>query len=195
MRYACALVRAPCLAPRTAQFHTLTTVTCPHAPSRSESVQLTLAPTSIGKPTTPSKAVKDVQKLTAFQASLVYTWYGNLALVAVCFIFFLAAQCSRQISDFWVRWWVNDEYKHFPKKGVQDSAATKFYCLIYLLLTGLFFTFMLLRGATFLWWTLRSAEKLRKKALHNVLNGRRAAAVRPRQRCQPYTETMHSMSP
>lgn len=136
-------------------------------PQKSQSLQLTLAPTSIGKPT---EKPKDVQKLSAYQAALIYTWYGNLFLVGVCFFFFLAAQCSRQISDFWVRWWVNDEYKKFPAKGVQDSAATTFYCLIYLLLVGLFYIFMIFRGATFLWWVLKSSETIRRKALHNVLN-------------------------
>ncbi len=132
-------------------------------------MQLTLAPTNIGRPAAKPDA-KPAAKLTATRAALIYTWYGNLALVAVSFIFFLAAQCTRQVSDFWVRWWVNDEYKHFPRKGVQDTSATTFYCLIYLLLVGLFYITMLVRGATFLWWVLRSSEKLRRKALHNVLH-------------------------
>ncbi|KAG2426904.1 hypothetical protein HXX76_012691 [Chlamydomonas incerta] len=136
-------------------------------PQKSQSLQLTLAPTSIGKPT---EKAKDVQKLTAYQAALIYTWYGNLFLVGISFFFFLASQCSRQISDFWVRWWVNDEYNKFPAKGVQDSSATLFYSMIYLLLVVLFYVFMIFRGATFLWWVLKSSEGLRKKALHNVLN-------------------------
>ncbi|GIL86269.1 hypothetical protein Vretimale_13733 [Volvox reticuliferus] len=138
-------------------------------PQKSQSLQLTLAPTSIGKPT--QKETKNIPKLTAFKASLIYTYYGNLALVAGCFLFFLAAQTSRQMSDFWVRWWVSDQYKHFPKRtGVQDESATKFYCLIYLLLIGLFYLTMVARGATFLWWVLRSSETIRRRALNNVLN-------------------------
>ncbi|GIL76626.1 hypothetical protein Vretifemale_6124, partial [Volvox reticuliferus] len=81
-----------------------------------------------------------------------------------------AAQTTRQISDFWVRWWVNDQYDKFPAKRVQDSSATKFYSLVYLLLVGLFYLMMLLRGSSFLWWVLRSSENLRRKALHNVLH-------------------------
>ncbi len=70
------------------------------APPRSESIQLTLAPTSIGKPAAKAEAPAAAH-LTAFRAALIYTWYGNLFLVAVCFFFFLAAQTTRQISDFW----------------------------------------------------------------------------------------------
>ncbi|PNH10694.1 Multidrug resistance-associated protein 1 [Tetrabaena socialis] len=137
-------------------------------PAKSESIQLTLAPTSIGKPV--QKEARQESRITAVQSFWIYTYNGNYAIVFGCFMFFLASQTSRQISDFWVRWWVADEYKQFPAKGVQDAAATKFYALIYLLLVGLFYIFMLFRGATFLWWVLRSSENIRKKALHNVLN-------------------------
>ncbi|KAG2500538.1 hypothetical protein HYH03_001315 [Edaphochlamys debaryana] len=140
------------------------------APAKQQSLQLTLAPTTI-KPETESKDKrKTQQQVPAIRAALIYTWYGNLLLSFVCFLFFLIPQTSRQVSDFWVRWWVNDEYLKFPKrKGVQDPDATKFYCLIYLALTGIFYFTMIARGATFLWWTLRSAEIIRRKAVHNVL--------------------------
>ncbi|GLC36807.1 hypothetical protein PLESTM_000504000 [Pleodorina starrii] len=138
-------------------------------PQKSQSLQLTLAPTSIGKPT-PKDPSKEAPKLTAFKSALIYTYYGNLFLVFVCFIFFLAAQTTRQVSDFWVRWWVNDQYLHYDNPKLQDPGATKFYSLIYLLLVGLFYLMMVGRGITFLWWVLRSSENIRKKALHNVLN-------------------------
>ncbi|GFR49014.1 hypothetical protein Agub_g11035, partial [Astrephomene gubernaculifera] len=85
-------------------------------PKKTESMQLTLAPTSLGRNPTSGKAPqrKPAQQVSALRAALIYVWYGNLALVGVCFLFFLAAQTSRQISDFWVRWWVNDEYNYFP---------------------------------------------------------------------------------
>ncbi|KXZ44762.1 hypothetical protein GPECTOR_62g877 [Gonium pectorale] len=136
-------------------------------PAKSSSLQLTLAPTSIGKPAEKAKAAP---KLTAYKAALIYTWHGNLCLVFTCFMFFLASQTTRQVSDFWVRWWVNDEYKHYPVKGVREAGATKFYSLLYLLLIGIFYFAMIFRGATFLWWVLRSSENIRKRALHNVLN-------------------------
>ncbi|KXZ54551.1 hypothetical protein GPECTOR_4g616 [Gonium pectorale] len=140
-------------------------------PAKSESVQLTLAPTSIGpKPSSKPAGAPPTTHLSAVRSFFVYTWYGNLFIVFVSFIFFLAAQTSRQVSDFWVRWWVNDEYKHFPRKGVQHEPATRFYSLIFFLLTSLFYINMLVRGATFLWWVLRSSERLRTRALHNVLN-------------------------
>ncbi|GLC48313.1 hypothetical protein PLESTB_000082600 [Pleodorina starrii] len=138
-------------------------------PQKKESIQLTLAPTSIGKPTKAPETGASAH-LTAFKAFLIYTWHGNLFLVFICFIFFLAAQTSRQISDFWVRWWVADQYERFPRRtGMQYEPATKFYSLIFLLLVSLFYLFMVFRGTTFLWWVLRSSERLRKKALHNVL--------------------------
>ncbi|GIL55941.1 hypothetical protein Vafri_11394, partial [Volvox africanus] len=139
------------------------------APHKSESMQLTLAPTSIGKPA-PKGPEGPAVHLSALKAFFIYTRYGNFALVAICFMFFLAAQTTRQVSDFWVRWWVNDEYDRFPAKRVQNSSATKFYSLVYLMLVGLFYLMMLLRGSSFLWWVLRSSENLRRKALHNVLH-------------------------
>ncbi|GIM04284.1 hypothetical protein Vretimale_8859, partial [Volvox reticuliferus] len=139
------------------------------APQKSESVQLTLAPTSIGKPN-PGGPEGPAVHMSALKAFFIYTRYGNFVLVGICFMFFLAAQTTRQISDFWVRWWVNDQYDKFPAKRVQDSSATKFYSLVYLLLVGLFYLMMLLRGSSFLWWVLRSSENLRRKALHNVLH-------------------------
>jgi ATP-binding cassette subfamily C (CFTR/MRP) protein 1 len=69
-----------------------------------------------------------------------------------------------------VGWWVTDKYGKFSVPDSQDSSATEFYSLIYLLLVGLFYTLMLCRGATFLWWVLRSSERLRRRALHNVLH-------------------------
>ncbi|GLC60118.1 hypothetical protein PLESTB_001575900 [Pleodorina starrii] len=139
------------------------------APQKSQSLQLTLAPTSIGKPA-PKDTSKDAPRLTAFKAALIYTYYGNLALVSLCFLLFLTAQTTRQMSDFWVRWWVNDQYAHFAAPKSQDPGATRFYSLLYLLLVGLFYLTMIGRGATFLWWVLRSSENIRRRALHNVMH-------------------------
>jgi ATP-binding cassette subfamily C (CFTR/MRP) protein 1 len=132
-------------------------------------MQLTLAPTSIGRPAAKGPEAP-TGHISAMRAFAIYTRHGNYLLVGICFLFFLAAQTTRQVSDFWVRWWVNDEYRHYPAKGVQYAPATKYYALMYLMLIGIFYLMMLCRGSTFLWWVLRSSENLRRKALHNVLN-------------------------
>ena len=52
---------------------------------------------------------------------------------------FLAAQTTRQVSDFWVRWWVNDSKNVWkdPKKKASEPSSTQFYSLLYLLLVSL----------------------------------------------------------
>jgi hypothetical protein len=51
---------------------------------------------------------------------------------------FMAAQTTRQVSDFWVRWWVNDSKKVWkdPKQKASEPSATRFYSLLYLLLVS-----------------------------------------------------------
>jgi hypothetical protein len=124
---------------------------------------LNLAPTALGQ---PKNAQHTGFNITATRALWIYLWYGNIFMVTACFIFFLAAQTTRQISDFWVRWWVADKYDKFENPKEQDSSATQFYSLMYMMLVLLFWAFMMFRGATFFGAVLMSAERLRKKALH-----------------------------
>ena len=59
-------------------------------------MQLTLAPTNIGRPTKAQEAAPNAH-LSAYKAFFIYTHHGNLVLVFTCFLFFLAAQCTRQV--------------------------------------------------------------------------------------------------
>ncbi len=73
-------------------------------------MQLTLAPTTIGRSNTTGSAkgggkggAKDGKpRLTAFQSLLVYMRYGSYWLVLCNFVSFLFVHTSRQMADFWV---------------------------------------------------------------------------------------------
>lgn len=73
-------------------------------------MQLTLAPTTIGRSNTSGSAkgggkggAKDGKpRLTAFQSLLVYMRYGSYWLVLCNFVSFLFVHTSRQMADFWV---------------------------------------------------------------------------------------------
>ena len=112
--------------------------------------------------------------MTAKRAIGVLLYHGNYVLVTFCFLAFLAAQTTRQVSDFWVRWWVEDKYQKFDyttvsgKKSVvyPNDAATLFYSLFYGLIVFVFWLMMVLRGSSFLGFMLRGGERMRKLALH-----------------------------
>lgn len=130
---------------------------------------LTLAPTTLGTPKQNTEN-KVSEKITAGNALSLYLYHAHWFIVLMAFIWFLAPQTTRQVSDFWVRWWVDDKHDQFDNPKKQDPTATKYYSLLYLLLVGIFFFGMLFRGSFFLAGVLRSAERMRKRALHNVLN-------------------------
>lgn len=107
-----------------------------------------------------------MDKITAKKALWLFLWHGHLAIVTACFFFYLAAQTTRQVSDFWVRWWVQDKYSKYDNPTEVDYSGSLFYSMFYLLLVGIFWIMMVGRGATFFWFTLRSGERMRRKALH-----------------------------
>ena len=90
--------------------------------SQNSGASLNLAPTSIGAP--PKKDEAETVKMTATRALWLFLWHGHLALVGACIFFFLAAQTTRQVSDFWVRWWVQDWHHYFTNPKVQEYSVS-----------------------------------------------------------------------
>jgi ABC-type multidrug transport system ATPase subunit len=69
-------------------------------PSASSSSGLSLSATNI-KDNLGKKKEKNATSLSLTQAILVYAMHGGVVVGILSFIFFLAAQTSRQISDWW----------------------------------------------------------------------------------------------
>eukprot|EP00883_Tetradesmus_obliquus_P000567 jgi/Sobl393_1/10597/SZX72300.1 len=132
------------------------------------STGLTLSGTNIAKKSTQRDG--DSTSLTMSRAVASYAKFGGLLLGLLSLLWFLAAQTSRQISDYWVRQWTGDT-RHWYKLHSQPLFATagSAYVLIYGLLTAAFIGLMLLRGANFHMWTLGSSQRMHKAMLHKVL--------------------------
>ena len=86
---------------------------------------LNMQPTMV--PTDDMKKNEPPHKLTAGQAMWLYIKAGSLWLLPWVVFFFLIAQTTRQLSDFWVRWWSNDSYGWYSyppaPPGVQICTA------------------------------------------------------------------------
>jgi hypothetical protein len=43
-------------------------------------------------------------------------------VVFICSLFFfLTAQASRQVADYFIRWWTRDEFKRYPNAGCKGG--------------------------------------------------------------------------
>ncbi|GBF87685.1 hypothetical protein Rsub_00396 [Raphidocelis subcapitata] len=84
--------------------------------------------------------------------------------------FFLSAQCSRQLADYFIRWWTRDEYKKYAATCVGRDCGGLYYVTWYAVLgLGFFLGLMVFRGAVLYWWCLGSAQRMQSKAVHRVL--------------------------
>ena len=70
-------------------------------------------------PSTPSPSLPSSQWEFACEAS----W----PLFFISLFFFLSAQISRQIADYFIRWWTNDFYKKYAPDCVGRLCRGHFY--------------------------------------------------------------------
>jgi ATP-binding cassette, subfamily C (CFTR/MRP), member 1 len=103
-----------------------------------------------------------------------YWIQGGMVIGFISLFFYIIAQSSRQMSDYWIRQWVNDtlklyknrfenvggEVKKFPIHGARGSQV---YALTYMALMLAFATFNWLRGYYFFSWTNAAANRFFKK--------------------------------
>eukprot|EP00878_Enallax_costatus_P000230 GHUV01000294.1.p1 GENE.GHUV01000294.1~~GHUV01000294.1.p1 ORF type:complete len:1290 (+),score=442.33 GHUV01000294.1:122-3991(+) len=110
--------------------------------------------------------------LSLSRAALTYAHHAGWIVFCFSLLWFLSAQTSRQISDYWVRQWTGDTrgwYKAGRPGYSLFSAPGPAYVFIYGMLTLAFIFLMLLRGSTFHLWTLGSSQRMHKKMVHKVL--------------------------
>uniref|UniRef100_A0A383VW30 Uncharacterized protein n=1 Tax=Tetradesmus obliquus TaxID=3088 RepID=A0A383VW30_TETOB len=137
-------------------------------PSGRSSSGLSLSATNI-KDNLGKKKDQNATTLTMQQAMVNYARFGGILVGILSILWFLSAQTSRQISDYWVRQWTGDTRKWYVTGPPFFGGAGKAYVFIYGMLTAAFIVLMLLRGATFHLWTLGSSQRMHKSMLHKVL--------------------------
>ena len=86
----------------------------------------------------------------------------------------LVSQASRQMSDFWIRSWVNDRYDRYDidENGDEISGGntSRFYAGIYGALTFAFFAIQVIRTGGFFTWGVVAANRVLKRSIHRVFN-------------------------
>ena len=86
----------------------------------------------------------------------------------------LVSQASRQMSDFWIRSWVNDRYDRYDidENGdeVNGGNTSRFYAGVYGALTFAFFAIQVIRTGGFFTWGLVAANRVLKRSIHRVFN-------------------------
>ncbi|WIA32616.1 hypothetical protein OEZ86_003419 [Tetradesmus obliquus] len=137
-------------------------------PSGRSSSGLSLSATNI-KDNLGKKKDQNATTLTMQQAMVNYARFGGILVGILSILWFLSAQTSRQISDYWVRQWTGDTRQWYVTGPPFFGGAGKAYVFIYGMLTAVFIVLMLLRGATFHLWTLGSSQRMHKSMLHKVL--------------------------
>jgi len=119
-----------------------------------------------------SKGVLEA-KASLGRATALFLWECGAFLGFWCVMFFLSAQTSRQMSDYWVRQWTADTQGWYTLdskgKEITGKDASAKYVGFYAAIIAAFIVLMLFRGTVFFWWSLGGANRLYKKALHRVL--------------------------
>lgn len=118
------------------------------------------------------KRAGDDTSLPFMKATGVYIMAGGIVVFLISLFFFVAAQSSRQASDYSVRWWTGDGqgwYKNSPPSPFGLPAGNS-YALVYGILTIIFLVLMLCRGAFYHLWALGASQNLHTSMTHNVLH-------------------------
>ncbi|KIZ01660.1 ABC transporter, multidrug resistance associated protein [Monoraphidium neglectum] len=99
--------------------------------------------------------------LTLGAAIWEYAWEARWTIFVLSLFFFLSAQTSRQIADYFIRWWTNDFYKKY-----NPACEGRLYGVLAL---GGFLTLMLFRGTFLYTWAIGAANRLQVKSVHRIL--------------------------
>ena len=84
--------------------------------------------------------------------------------------FFLSAQASRQVADYFIRWWTRDQFGKYLATCSGDCGSIYYVRWYAVLGLGFFIGLMLFRGAFLYLWTLGASERIREKSIHRILN-------------------------
>jgi ABC-type multidrug transport system fused ATPase/permease subunit len=99
-----------------------------------------------------------------------YACEARWTIFAASLFFFLSAQTSRQMADYFIRWWTRDTYAKYAANCTDDCGPI-FYVRYYGILgIFLFLSLMLCRGAFLYIWALGASQEIFEKSVHRVLN-------------------------
>ena len=131
---------------------------------------------SVGAPRAPPKpdgsaasalpvAKADVHSASVplMRAAYEYTMQGGWWMVPLCAALFACAQATRQVSDYWVRWWTANQYDAYT--GSFGLDGTSFYVLVYAMLIVLFLVVLLGRAGALYGFALRAANGFFRKSI------------------------------
>jgi ATP-binding cassette, subfamily C (CFTR/MRP), member 1 len=122
------------------------------------------------KDTAPKGASKEHSaSLTISAAIIEYGWEARWWLFCLSFLTFLATQTSRQMADFFIRWWTSDYYGKYKGQCIEGICYGNFYAIFYATLTGIFLILMLFRGAFLYLWALGASQRIHEKSVHRIL--------------------------
>jgi ABC-type multidrug transport system fused ATPase/permease subunit len=102
-------------------------------------------------------------------AIMEYCWEARWIIFCFSLFFFLSSQASRQLADYFIRWWTRDHYNKYSP-DCEGLCGGQFYVQYYGILGLLcFIGLMIPRGAFLYKWALGAAERLHTKSVHRVL--------------------------
>lgn len=101
------------------------------------------------------------------RAAYEYVMQGGWWMVPLCAVLFACAQATRQVSDYWVRWWTANQYKAYD--GRYGLEGTPFYVLVYGMLILLFLVLLLSRAAALYGFALRAANGFFTKSVQRYV--------------------------
>lgn len=116
-----------------------------------------------------TKATKDHSaSLTISAAIMEYIYEARWWLFFLSFLTFMATQTSRQMADFFIRWWTADTYNVYKGKCNGEFCYGRFYATFYATLTGIFLILMLFRGVFLYLWALKGSQRIHEKSVSHT---------------------------
>ena len=127
--------------------------------------------TRAAKQATISKPeAKPVTKLPMGPSCWKYLNAGPGFRFVLAILLGMTSQSTRQMSDFWVRFWTSDKYSIYHNDVEYGNHASHTYAWVYGALVFAFFWFQIFRSSAFFWWSFGASNTVHSKKLHRVLN-------------------------
>ncbi|GAB4815837.1 hypothetical protein N2152v2_002883 [Parachlorella kessleri] len=115
------------------------------------------------------KKVERSASLTLTRAMWEFCCEARWTIFLCSLFFFLSAQCSRQLADYFVRWWTRDYYNKYGPNCVGDCGPMFYAKYYYILGLAFFIGLMVFRGAFLYAWALGASQRIHSKSVHRVL--------------------------
>lgn len=114
---------------------------------------------------------KPVTKLPMGRSTTRYLNAGPAWKFIAAVLLGTLSQSIRQMSDFWIRFWTNDEYNFYEEYGTENGGqASQINVMTYGILVAAFFWFQVFRSGMFYYWNYGASNAMHAKKLRRVLN-------------------------